>query len=210
MAVVSRTSLTKLIESNDVVVRPYHPEKVNNGSIDFRLGKWYFRALHEKTHRDQALDAYHPPESDFGSIQGQLWNQIALDGTDGITLEPGEIILATSHEFIGSRKKCITMGKTKSTLARWGLDVFASAGWGDVGYINRWAFPLINRTDRKIVLQPGTWIGQIIFFSISNEEKSYTSGGSYQTSDDINLIIKNWKPDSILPKYLKMTPLEEV
>lgn len=133
---------------------------------------------------------------------GKVADGIAKD----IPLISIETILATTEEFIGSRVECTTMAKTKSTIARLGLDCFGSAGWGDIGYINRWAFPLHNRT---ILLRPGTWITQIIFLTVTDRELSYTQGGNYQSTDDFQKLIREWSPLSVLPKPLTVTPLSE-
>ena len=127
-------------------------------------------------------------------------------GTRIITLQPGETILAISEEFIGCRRSCTTMLKTKSTIARLGMDICGSSGWGDIGYINRWTFPLRNRSNCIIHLLPGTWIGQIIFLSVSGVEESYVKGGNYQSTDDIDKLITSWEPEDVLPKYLSNLP----
>lgn len=124
-----------------------------------------------------------------------------------IVIKPGETILATTEEFIGSRLECTTMAKTKSSLARIGLDCFGSSGWGDIGYVNRWAFPLHNKSNRIILLRPGTWVAQIVFMKVSDPEISYTQGGNYQATDDFERLVKEWKPQHILPKHLTCNPV---
>jgi deoxycytidine triphosphate deaminase len=137
---------------------------------------------------------------------GKVADGIAKD----IPLIPIETILATTEEFIGSRVECTTMAKTKSTIARLGLDCFGSAGWGDIGYINRWAFPLHNRTDRIILLRPGTWIAQIIFLTVTDRELSYIlKAANYQWTDDFQKLIREWSPLSVLPKPLTVTHLSD-
>lgn len=144
------------------------------------------------------------PAEKLGKVADGIAKDIPL-----ISIHAGETILATTEEFIGSRVECTTMAKTKSTIARLGLDCFGSAGWGDIGYINRWAFPLHNRTDRTILLRPGTWIALIIFLPVTDRELSYTQGGNYQSTDDFQKLIREWSPLSVLPKPLTVTPLSE-
>lgn len=201
MAVVSRTSIKDLIKKGDIVVYPFTKEKIGNCSVDVRLGEWYFR-------QKQNSDIIFPYVSDDDALR-HPWDPIPqrAAGADKsceyvIGINPGEMILATTEEFIGSRVECTTMAKTKSTVARLGLDLFGSSGWGDIGYINRWAFPLHNRSSHKILLKPGTWIAQIVFFTVSDKELSYTQGGNYQSTDDFQKLVREWDPRSVLPKCL--------
>lgn len=251
MAVVSRTSIKKLIDSGDIVVRPYDENKINNCSIDVRLGEWYFRQhnnggviypygdsdLNENIHfvhmspwNPTPLKA-EPITSEYDDLFNQMTTIISKPKGNAteititteperrfkelcgqskdqnvIILHPGEIILATTEEFIGSRLQCTTMAKTKSSLARYGIDVCGSSGWGDIGYINRWAFPIHNRSNFPVILKPGTWIGQIVFLTVTDKELSYTQGGSYQSTDDFEKLVKEWDPRSVLPKVLSFSP----
>ena len=200
MAVVSRTLLKQLIKDGDIVVHPYCEDAIGNCSIDVRLGEWFFV---------QNKEGYIYPYND--ELTKHPWyekpRRATMCGVESIKgpvirIDPGEMILATTEEFIGSRKQCTTMAKTKSTVSRLGLDCCASAGWGDIGYINRWAFPIHNRSNKTIFLHPGTWIAQIIFLTVSSQEDCYT--GTYQTTTDIDQLVKNWDPTSVLPKTLKM------
>ncbi|MEM3858073.1 MAG: dCTP deaminase [Candidatus Micrarchaeaceae archaeon] len=188
MSILSKKSILKLLNEGDIVIHPYDEKKVNNCSVDITLGNYYFRQSNET-------------EIDVNKNQ-RLWNDKPIYEENIIYLKPGELILATSNEFIGSRKKCTTMLKSKSTTTRWGLDVCASGGYGDIGYINRWAFPLHNRTNKIVNIKPGTRIAQIVFFYVTEDEDSYTLNGNYQKTDNLEELISTWKPESVLPKAM--------
>lgn len=69
-----------------------------------------------------------------------------------IWVKPGETILAHTNEFIGTTSTLVyffdfvqggketvtTMMKARSSLGRNFIEVCKCAGWGDVGYVNRW------------------------------------------------------------------------
>ena len=128
-------------------------------------------------------------------------------GKSYIQIQAQETILATTEQFIGARSRYTPVLKSKSTSGRNCLDLCGSAGWGDPGYINRWAFPLRNTGNRTIFLLPGTWIGQIAFFEVStplDTDNNYTASGQYQNTNDIEELIANWDPKSILPGPMKV------
>ena len=119
-----------------------------------------------------------------------------------IVLRPGETILAHTQEFIGGKDHITTMMKARSSLGRNFIEVCKCAGWGDVGYINRWTMEITNNSKNYIIpLVVGRRIAQIIFFETGPiEAKDYASGGKYASSADVKKLTKEWKPDSMLPK----------
>lgn len=78
-----------------------------------------------------------------------------------IWITPGETILAHTNEFIGGCKSVTTMMKARSSLGRNFIEVCKCAGWGDVGYINR-------------------WYGLLFLFWASSALTSYQDNGDYQ------------------------------
>ncbi len=120
---------------------------------------------------------------------------IGIDPNDQIILlEPGETILAHTNEFIGGKHHITTMMKARSSLGRNFIEVCKCAGWGDVGYTNRWTMEITNNSSHySIPLVVGRRIAQIIFFEtgpIIND--NYTKTGKYQSSDDIKVMKKEF------------------
>jgi deoxycytidine triphosphate deaminase len=198
---LSKPDLLRLLEEGEIVCEPRG--KVSNCSIDIRLGSTFFR-------QEDTYDPVFPYE---GSDTTPVWKPepaplMDFNGAKVIRIDAGELILATSFEFIGARREHTTMLKSTSTFARMCLDVCASAGWGDPGYVNRWAFPLMNRGTRTVFLKPETFIAQIVFLNISTpleEKEGYLQQGSYQKEAfDITKTIESWDPKSVLPKFLKL------
>ena len=204
MSVVSRTDIKKLVEKGEIVIYPYTPEKVGNCSVDIRLGNWFFRQSDTPKlifpYKNGNVDDVWNPTPQQAEVNSRF------PGRPVILLNPGEIILASSEEFIGAKCKCTTMAKTKSSLSRLGIDCFGSAGWGDIGFINRWSMLLQNKGTHTIALVPGTWIAQIVFLTVCSEESSYSeSGGNYQSTDDFAKLVSTWNPKSLLATPLSYT-----
>jgi dCTP deaminase len=76
------------------------------------------------------------------------------------------------------------------------------AGWGDVGYINRWTMEITNNSRHyAIPLVVGRRIAQIVFFETGHIlNNDYSSSGKYQSHQDLTKMKKEWNPSSMLPK----------
>lgn len=115
-----------------------------------------------------------------------------------IILQPRETILAHTNEFIGGRGNVTTMMKARSSIGRNFIEICKCAGWGDVGYINRWTMEITNNSDYYIPLVVGMRIAQIVFMYTGEVETPYQS--KYQTTDDLEQLKKDWQPSDMLPK----------
>jgi deoxycytidine triphosphate deaminase len=81
------------------------------------------------------------------------------------------------------------------------------AGWIDPGYINRLTLEVFNLNRNELILLPvGERIAQIIFHETGEVRGNYGEGrdrgfsGKYQTGTDIDKLIKNWRPELMLPR----------
>lgn len=119
-----------------------------------------------------------------------------------IMLRPGETILAHTNEFIGGKNHITTMMKARSSLGRSFIEVCKCAGWGDVGYINRWTMEITNNSKNYIIpLVVGRRIAQIIFFETGPiEGADYSVTGKYNPGKTLTELKKKWKPEMMLPK----------
>jgi dCTP deaminase len=89
-------------------------------------------------------------------------------------------------------------------MGRIGITVCKCAGWGDLGYINRWTMEMTNHMDElSVVLVVGMRVAQLIFYQVDplNETETYAQeAGKYQTTDDVKEMIRKWTPDDMIPK----------
>ena len=120
-----------------------------------------------------------------------------------IILGPGETILAHTEEFIGGRNCVSTEMRARSSMGRIGITVCKCAGWGDLGFCNRWTMEMSNHLkDTPVVLVVGMRVAQIAFYQVDPLLKTYSeTGGQYQTTDNTEKIIKEWSPYLMLPKF---------
>lgn len=217
MGVYSNTDIKQAVKDGHIVFHPYRPDHINGSSVDVTLGEWFFR-----TDRRSELAVYNPfdkaeVDSYFGSAQQaishkswcdehgvELMNNIPADHPI-IVLEPGERILAHTHEFIGIKPPGTTSMQSRSTWGRNGVAVCFDAGWGDPGYINRWTMEIYNLNQRhSVVLPVGERIAQIVFMETGPVEGAYENlSGKYQTGNDIDELVRNWTPEQMLPRAYK-------
>jgi deoxycytidine triphosphate deaminase len=124
-----------------------------------------------------------------------------------IPLKPGERILAHTHEFFGIKPPGAFELKSRSSWGRNGIAVCIDAGWVDPGYINRLTLEIYNLNHKETVLLPvGERIAQAVFHETGPVRGNYGEGrhggfsGKYQSGTDLNQLIKNWRPEMMLPR----------
>lgn len=213
---LSDEQILKEIKEGDIFISPFKDAHLATSSYDVSLGEYFFREKKREPHKRY----YHIwSKSDTDEVWGTDPERapLASDIFDNpeshgimpdervILIEPGETILAHTQEYIGGRNTVTTMMKARSSLGRNFIEVCKCAGWGDVGYINRWTMEITNNSRHYVIpLIVGRRIAQIVFFKVGKiRNKDYTKTGKYQTSEDIKAVMKNWDPRQMLPKLYK-------
>lgn len=223
MGVYSNTEIREAIQDGRIVSVPFNPAHVSEASLDFTLGHYFYK----QESQAEASGVYNPfDESDVnryfkGPLEAMphkewcekydkpLFANIPEDHPI-IVLRPGERVLAHTHEFVGIR----THGgacevKSRSSWGRNGVAVCFDAGWVDPGYINRITLEIYNlNMHESVVLPVGERVGQLIFHHTGPVEGGYAQGrggmsGKYQHTDDLDELIRTWKPEMMLPRAFK-------
>ena len=219
MGVLSNKQILESMKTGHVVIYPFIREHLAGSSIDVTLGNWYYR-----TERPSQGAFYNPfDENDVdnyfsGAKEAEvhkywaekhgrkLFKNIPED-QQIIVLRPHERILAHTHEFVGIKAPGTSTMQARSTWGRNGIAVCLDAGWGDPGYINRWTMEIYNMNQHESVVLPvGERIAQIVFYETGEVLGEYTHiSGKYQPDDSQNLetLVKNWKPEQMLPRAYK-------
>jgi dCTP deaminase len=215
---LSDKKILEEIKKGSIVVSPFKEENLSTSSYDVTLGEWFFRELTPTYHR-KIYNVYDKKHTDavwgtkpFRAEQAhKVLKNFAFEfkgvkkDDKVILLEPGETILAHTNEFVGGRDHITTMMKARSTLGRNFIEVCKCAGWGDVGYINRWTMEVTNNSRNYIIpLVVGRRIAQIIFFETGTIIGSdYSKTGKYQITTSLSQLRKAWKPEMMLPQMYK-------
>jgi dCTP deaminase len=217
-AVYSDAAILLAMQDRDIVIDPFDNASVGTSSYDVRLGEWYYaerppghghrRAVYDIYSEAQMRDVWgepHKAELAIDVLPPHTVDRLVTSDSDRvILLSPGETVLAHTEEFIGGRDHITTMMKARSSFGRNFIEVCKCAGWGDVGFINRWTMEITNNSRYyDIPLVVGRRIAQIVFLEtglILDRAKDYASSGKYQTSRDIELIKRTWRPEMMLPR----------
>ncbi len=222
MSVYSNTDIKQAIKDDVIVSVPFNPKHVSEASLDFTLGYYFY-----KQEKDEDSSFYNPfdqddvaryfkgplkamPHKEWCDKYGyQLFKNIPEDHPI-IVLRPGERILAHTHEFMGIRAHGgAAEVRARSSWGRNGVAVCFDAGWVDPGYINRITLEIYNLNMHEAVVLPvGERMGQLVFHETGPVEGDYSHGrsgmsGKYQTTDNLEELIANWKPEDMLPRAYK-------
>lgn len=204
------------MKDGSVVIHPFTRDQLATSSYDVTLGEWFFREqptkynhslynIWDKAHIEHVWGASEVqravPAAEAFEKYNFKWGAIRPDDLV-IVLRPGETILAHTQEFIGGKDHVTTMMKARSSLGRSFIEVCKCAGWGDVGYVNRWTMEITNNSKNYIIpLVVGRRIAQIVFFETGQiEGADYAASGKYATSTDLKKLEKEWNPHSMLPR----------
>src|SRR3990167_1586809 len=213
MALSDKRILEEMKKGN-IFIEPFQKENLATSSYDVSLGEWYFRE------QRQNFDIYNPYDKNqtdkvWGTKphKAELAKSVLKDfefrgikpNDKVILISPGETILAHTEEFLGGRKEVTTMMKARSSMGRNFIEVCKCAGWGDVGFTNRWTMEITNNSRfYTIPLVVGRRVAQIIFFYVGPVlADDYTKSGKYQSSTNIKKMRQEWDPMTMLPKLYK-------
>ena len=213
---LSRNQIKKHLKNGTIVIEPFDHRKLKTTSYDVTLGEWYWkerspsgRATVHNVYDAESTNAVWEgpcgaePVEEVEKHLGKEFRNISR-GARVIVLGPGETILGHTDEFIGGRDICVAKMYARSSLGRNFIEVCKDAGWGDVGFFNRWTMEVTNNSRYfTIPLVVGRRIAQMVFYEVEplKDAVDYVGeGGKYQKSKQLEELKQNWHPDSMLPK----------
>lgn len=214
---LSREKILEHIKNGTIVIEPFSSKQLKTTSYDVTLGEWYFRektpgldsALYNMYDESPANQIWEGPfqaekVSDLLERMDIDLKNVPKDART-ILIGPHETILAHTQEFIGGREVVVAKMHARSSMGRNFLEVCKDAGWGDVGYFNRWTMQITNNSQHyTIPLIVGRRIAQIIFYEVAplpDSKHDYVGEkGKYQLSQDLEKMKKEWNPHMLLPQ----------
>lgn len=186
---LAKKGIQKAIDKGYILISPLIEQNINPNSVDLTLGNHFYTL--QDTHRLVDL------------LDSQTANSLFIhsyhDDDSPYILEPYSYCLTHTKEIAGAYEKYSTLLKSRSTIARCGIDICPSAGFGDVGYVNYWTLEIKNQTPNNIILYPRIRICQIAFLKLEGFDKENNYSGAYKQRE-INQKEILWKPEDMLPK----------
>lgn len=213
---LSRNAIARHKQKGNIVIDPFDDRKLKTSSYDVALGEWFWREGHpdgratvHNLYDEQSMKrVWQGPffAEDARSVGERLGNHLVNIRQDEkiILLRPGETILGHTQEFIGGRNCIVAKMYARSSLGRNFVEVCKDAGWGDVGYFNRWTMEITNNSQYfTIPLVVGRRIAQMVFYEVEpvNQKTDYVAeAGKYQLSQDLQELKEKWNPHQMVPR----------
>lgn len=200
MSILTKQSILK--NRDNLIMENVSENQISQNSIDLSLGEYifldknseiYYRSYEELNLGKTVTGAN---RKDYYKLSVQQFDDTPF------VLYPGMFILAYSHEWFGTKPNTNLAWQflLKSTSARNGLD-HNLAGFVETGYFSPLCFELYSHT--PLELRFGDLIGQAVLHTTTDRTVDYSIKGSYQNTNDLETLKKNWKPEDILPKPIK-------
>lgn len=216
---LSRNAILRHWKEGNIIIDPFDERKLKTVSYDVSLGEWYWReghpdgraTLHNLYDEESTKQVWQGPHQAEGAheVSRRLGVKLAnIKPSDKIILlRPGESILAHTEEFIGGRHCAVAKMYARSSMGRNFIEVCKDAGWGDVGYFNRWTMEVTNNSQNFMIpLVVGRRVGQMVFYEVepvSHDSDYARENGKYQRSQNLEELKKSWSPHQMIPQMHK-------
>jgi dCTP deaminase len=165
--ILSDKTIEKRLKSGEIVIEPFSKDFLQPASYDLHLDKT-FMVFNRENH--SLIDVRKPADN--------MMRTVAVDENDGYIIHPGEFILANIKEITGVDDRHVGRLEGKSSLARIGLLIHATAGFLDPGNKLRLTLEIANLSPLPIKIYPGMKIAQIAFEELDEPcAKPYGSEG---------------------------------
>jgi dCTP deaminase len=165
--ILADKSIKEKLISGEISIEPFSNEFVQPASYDLHLDT---SILIFNTEKHDLIDVKKPIDD--------LMLKIEIEEEKGYVLKPGQFILANVVEITGVDSRHVGRLEGKSSLARMGLIIHATAGFLDPGNKLRLTLEIANLSPLPIRIYAGMKIAQLAFEELdTNCERPYGSSG---------------------------------
>ena len=150
----------------DIIIEPFNEKQINPNSYNLRLHNELL-VYEDRTIVDRKKE--------------KKTKRIMIP-EDGLVLEPGELYLGRTCEHTETLNGLVPMLEGRSSIARLGMFVHVTSGFGDVSFANYWTLEIC--VVRPIKIYPLVEVCQIYYQELKGEYEHYT--GKYQKTNSID------------------------
>lgn len=165
MAILTGEEIKRQIAVKNIHITPYNPSRVQPASIDLTLG--------------HGVRTYYNIGKWLDSREYMQTRLLDLTSS-GYVIRPGVLYLMHTEEIIHTEKYAPVLDG-KSSIARLGVVIHLTAGYGDPGYNGQYTLEVT--CIHPVKLYPGMAIAQMRFHELVGEVKSYKIKGHYVGAD---------------------------
>lgn len=191
---ITKSQIKSRIRSGDIHVGPIlcEDDQFETAKVDLRLDNIFYRMKAEKHPSHDSVDPY---DHLFEEIH------IPYEGDEAeFVLHPGEFALAKTYETIKIPSDLVAELGGRSTLARQGIVVHATASVIDPGFVGYITLEMTNFGNVPIKVHPLQRVASLTFHALDEEAERYHGrvpgvGEPVPASEDSQPILDRTLPD---------------
>ena len=176
--ILSGSAISFALDNGTIDIDPFDHELVNPASYDLRLGPEVavYTATEQAWDRQSVHKRAPSPKITLDAKREQLLTVVQMS-PDGFEVEPGRLYLMHTAERVHTRCFVTQLGG-KSSIARLGLVVHLTAGFGDPGFDGQYTLE-VTSVAHPVVVYPGMRFCQVWFETMKGEPSDYRQTGNY-------------------------------
>ncbi len=162
---LSKIEIIENLKSNELRIVPLINAdlQISQTSVDVRLGHNFEVFFPDTRGVIDAVAGFR----DESNISPESMD-VQIDFSEGISIHPGQFVLAHTLEYIRLPSNIAAQIEGRSSFARLGLQVHMTANLVEAGFEGSLTLEIANVGPTAIKLYPGTRIGQLRFFAIND------------------------------------------
>jgi dCTP deaminase len=184
MSVLTGPAIQQAYVDRVIEIDPFSEQQINPTSYDLRLGKqlrMYCSAGEERAVINWALRGIQVPLSLDPLDAAKVNHSVAFDiPAEGIMLHPANFYLGHTLERVSTARYQPSL-EGKSSIARLGIEVHLTAGWGEPGFDGEYTLEIACKLPVRIYA--GMRICQIKFETLEGDIIDYKRRGHYVGKD---------------------------
>lgn len=160
--ILSNIELDAEIKAGRLVIEPLPPtNRFSGASVDLTLHDEIFELPSQDSTGGQPLDPSHP-NFNVPRFISERYRRKSIVGNGGYPLEPNRLTLCSTHESVTLPLHLSARIEGRSSLARLGISVHATAPTVLPGFSGRLTLEINNVGPFQIILKPKLVIAQLI------------------------------------------------